>query len=52
MILQTNQLNTFKELYRQYYGVILSDEKAFDEMSKLFELYKAVYLNNQHEKYI
>ena len=36
-------LKKFKELYKNEFGVEISEEEALQEASRLLELYKAVY---------
>ena len=43
MALLPEQLQIFTELYNKEYGVVLSEEQAILEFSKLSELYKIVY---------
>lgn len=39
----TTDVETFKKLYLQEFGVLLTDEEAERRASKLMQVYKAVY---------
>ena len=36
----------FKTLYQQHYGVVLTDDEAFEKSTRLLCLYKAVFIPN------
>jgi hypothetical protein len=44
MLINREQIMLFIERYAEEYGITLSLEKAFEEASKLFQLYKLIYV--------
>ena len=44
MTISPEQLERFVELYSKEYGVVLDEERAIKEFTKLAQLYKIVYL--------
>ena len=42
-MLPKEAIDEFKELYRQDYGVILSDKEATDKATKLFNVLECIY---------
>jgi hypothetical protein len=45
-MLPKEAIDEFKELYRQDYGVILSDEDATDKAIKLFNVLECIFNNH------
>lgn len=43
-------IQAFKDLYQNRYGILLSDEAATEEAHRLIGLYKAVYETTQEEE--
>lgn len=44
MVIPPEQLDKFIELYFKEYGIVLTEEKAIAELTKLLQLYQTIYL--------